>query len=152
MKVVFLDIDGVLNTEAYRENPDVDYFEEPISELHMCLLEHLIKVTAAKIVLSSTWRIYWEPGEQQYDKAGEYFNKIFRKYGLDIFDKTPELKDRDAEITEWLNSYPGHVDSFVIIDDFDFTWSPCNESHLVKTNDETGLDEVAIETAIKILQ
>lgn len=149
MKVVFLDIDGVLNTEAYRENPDVDYFEEPISELHMCHLKRLINETAAKIVLSSTWRIYWEPGEQQYDRAGEYFNQLFKKYGLEIYDKTPELKDRDVEVSAWLTDH--QTESFVILDDYDFEWSPCNEKHLVKTNDETGLDAFSVEKAIKIL-
>ena len=91
MKVIFLDIDGVLNTGAYRENPDVDYFEQPISEEHMPLLEYLVKSTGAKIVLSSTWREYWDKGEVQSDSFGDYINNLFGKYGLEIFDKLPNF-------------------------------------------------------------
>ena len=151
MKVIFLDIDGVLNTEAYRENPDVDYFEAPISEIHMCLLEYLVKQTDAKIVLSSTWREYWKKGKTQSDPFGVYINKLFSKYGLEIYDKTPELRDRSDEIDAWKKLHQGEVESYVILDDFDFEWSQENEKHLVKTTDENGLDEDVVEKAALIL-
>ena len=151
MKVIFLDIDGVLNTESYRENPEVDYFENPISEVHMHLLKYLVKQTGAKIVLSSTWREYWECGTTQFDSFGDYINRLFGKYGLEIFDKTPELRDRDDEITEWLNKHQDNIENYVIIDDFDFDWSESNGNHLVKTSDELGIDEASVEKAIKIL-
>ena len=110
MKVIFLDIDGVLNTKDYRENPDVDYFEHPISEIHMCLLEYLVKTTGAKIVLSSTWREYWKKGKTQSDPFGVYINKLFSKYGLEIYDKTPELRDRSDEIDAWKKLHQGEVE------------------------------------------
>lgn len=152
MKVIFLDIDGVLNTEAYRENPDVDYFEQPISEVHMPLLEYLVKSTGVKIVLSSTWREYWDNGEVQFDRFGDYINNIFGKYGLEIYDKTPELRDRSEEIDEWIKLHQGEVESYVILDDFDFDWSDENEKRLVKTTDEVGLDEEAVERVVVILK
>lgn len=151
MKVIFLDIDGVLNTEAYRENPDVDYFDAPVSEIHLCLLEYLAKTTDAKIVLSSTWREYWENGKSQSDPFGVYINRLFKKYGLAIFDKTPELRDRDDEITEWLKLHEGQIENYVIIDDFYFEWSEENEKHFIRTQDETGLDEEAVARAIRVL-
>ena len=151
MKVIFLDIDGVLNTEAYREDPNVDYFEKPISEIHMRLLKQLVKATGAKIVLSSTWREYWEQGQDQSDSFGYYINNLFRKYDLAIFDKTLELKGRDEEITEWKEHHQGELEGFVIIDDYDFEWSDVNKNHLVKTLDKVGLDEKSTERALKIL-
>ena len=151
MKVIFLDIDGVLNTEAYRENPDVDYFEHPISDIHMCLLEYLVKSTGAKIVLSSTWREYWDKGKLQFDRFGAYINKLFAEYGLEIYDKTPELRDRSDEIDAWKKLHQCELESYVILDDFDFEWSQENEKHLVKTMDEVGLDEEAVERAVGIL-
>lgn len=151
MKVIFLDIDGVLNTESYRESPKVNYFEEPISEVHMHLLEYLVKLTGAKIVLSSTWREYWDCGEIQSDPFGDYINKLFGKYGLEIFDKTPEFRNRDDEITEWLKNHQGYIENYVVIDDFDFDWSEDNRKHLVKTTDEAGLDEESVEKVIRIL-
>lgn len=151
MKVIFLDIDGVLNTESYREDSKVDYFEEPISEVHMSWLEHLVKETDAKIVLSSTWREYWDCGDIQSDRFGEYINNLFEKYGLKIFDKTPELKDRDREINEWLKLHHEQIENYVILDDFDFEWSESNAKCLVKTMDNIGLDEKTTEKAIRIL-
>ena len=150
MKVIFLDIDGVLNTEAYRENPDVDYFEQPISEEHMPLLEYLVKSTGAKIVLSSTWREYWDKGEVQSDRFGDYINNLFGKYALEIYDKTPELRDRSEEIDEWIKLHQGEIESYVILDDFD--WSEENEKCLVKTVDEVGLDEEAVKRAVGVLK
>lgn len=151
MKVIFLDIDGVLNTKSYRENPEVDYFEQPISDIHMCLLEYLVKSTGAKIVLSSTWREYWEPGEEQSDRFGYYINELFSKYSLEIYDKTPEHRDRSDEIDAWKNLHQGEIESYVILDDFDFEWSEENGKHLVKTTDEVGLDEEAVERAVRVL-
>ena len=151
MKVIFLDIDGVLNTESYREDPKVDYFEEPISEAHMSWLEHFVKETDAEIVLSSTWREYWDCGDTQSDRFGEYINNLFEKYGLKIFDKTPMLKDRDAEISEWIKNHYDKVENYVILDDFDFEWSENNAKCLVKTMDNIGLDEKTTEKAIRIL-
>lgn len=152
MKVIFLDIDGVLNTKSYRENPEVDYFEHPISEIHMCLLEYLAKTTGAKIVLSSTWREYWELGEEQSDSFGYYINKLFSKYGLEIYDKTPELRDRSDEIDAWKKLHEGEIESYVILDDFDFDWSEENEKRFVKTVDEVGLDEEAVGRIVEELK
>lgn len=150
-RVIFLDIDGVLNTKSYRESPDVDYYNDFISDHNMRFLKRIVMATDAKIVLSSTWRTYYSRGKMQFDKSGEYINRIFEKCGLKIFDKTPELNnDRDTEISSWLedNSY---VNSYVIIDDFDFKWSDCHKKHLVKTDDEHGLNEETAEAAIQIL-
>ena len=151
MKVIFLDIDGVLNTKKYREDSTVDYFKKPISETHMPFLEYIVKSTNAKIVLSSTWRIYWDNKKFQTDYFGEYINELFCKYNLEIFDKTPELKDRNIEINEWKKFYRGRIESFVIIDDFDFDWSEVNKKYWVKTADEIGLNEEFAKRAINIL-
>ena len=152
MKVIFLDIDGVMNTGAYRESTQVDYFDCPVSEMHMPYLEYLVKATDAKIVLSSTWREEWDKGVVQFYPFGAYINRLFGKYGLEIFDKTPELIERDDEINEWKKLYQDELEAFVIIDDFDFEWSEENEKCLVRTTDDSGLDEIAVEKAIRILE
>ena len=83
-RIIFLDIDGVLNTKSYRENPDVDYYNDFISDHNMRFLKHIVMATDAKIVLSSTWRTYYSRGKMQFDKSGEYINHIFEKYGLTL--------------------------------------------------------------------
>jgi hypothetical protein len=84
MKVIFLDVDGVLNYHSYREAA-VDYYSNPIEESRMFLLKYLVEKTGAVIVLSSTWRLYWSEDESKLTKEGKHFNKIFEKYGLKIF-------------------------------------------------------------------
>ena len=70
---------------------------------------------------------------------------------MKIFDKTPMLKDRDAEISEWIKNHYDKVENYVILDDFDFNWSENNAKCLVKTMDNIGLNEKAAENAIRIL-
>jgi hypothetical protein len=56
MKVIFLDIDGVLNTTSTTE-----MFEEYtfVEDEKVQLLKQLVTRTGAKIVLSSSWRYGW---------------------------------------------------------------------------------------------
>ena len=49
MKIIFLDIDGVLNTNSDRN----------ISDEKLIFLSELVPKTGAEIVLSSSWRNWW---------------------------------------------------------------------------------------------
>lgn len=49
MKIIFLDIDGVLNTNSDRN----------ISDEKLIFLSELVSKTGAEIVLSSSWRNWW---------------------------------------------------------------------------------------------
>ena len=74
----------------------------------MAHLERLLERTAAKVVLSSTWR---------YDPAGVFSAK---QRGISFIDVTPDLPDkpRCVEILAWLEKHP-NVNRFVVIDDED---------------------------------
>ena len=76
MKIIFLDIDGVLNSAAYRSQLGMRYFSEIIDRRKMPLLQKIVKETDAQIVLTSTWRKFWNPGEKQLDPAGQYIHDI----------------------------------------------------------------------------
>ena len=52
MKVIFLDIDGVLTTCSYH-NPDTNH----IDPQRVCILSQIVNRTGAKIVLISTWKM-----------------------------------------------------------------------------------------------
>ena len=58
MKIVFLDIDGVLNSLNYRRRMGMQYFSDMIDRRKMPLLKKIVEATNAKIVLSTTWRKY----------------------------------------------------------------------------------------------
>lgn len=135
MKVIFLDIDGVLNTvqsEIYwgskQENHYLLFCPITILNLNRILKE----VPDVKIVISSSWRV---------GSTIKELKEIFSKNLIDesfIIDKTPFLGydvDRGIEINQWLSK--NSVESFVIIDDDD---DMCDLSfHLFKTNPYEGL-------------
>lgn len=97
MKVIFLDIDGVLNnkrhiTELQRQKKkglisDKEYFSTwflPYEDT-MIPLQKIVKATNAKIVLTSSWRLY-------PDKMRR-LNKVFDDYGLKISGKVSKYVD-----------------------------------------------------------
>ena len=93
MKVIFLDIDGVLNTDSHAKElyklveagkmTEANFYatwDLPYDETALPL-KHIVLQTGAKIVLSSSWRAL--PAEV------ERLSKKLKEYGLDIWDKTP---------------------------------------------------------------
>ena len=149
MKVIFLDIDGVLNSEDYvyscRE------YGIAIDPTRMVLLKQIIDETNAKIVLSTSWREHWEKAPNECGKIGLQINNIFSQYNLEILDKTPNLRTRrEQEIWYWLNKNP-QVKNFVVLDDM-FLCAEFLNGHFIKTSNRfDGLDEADVEKAIEIL-
>lgn len=89
MKIIFLDIDGVLNYGLYYKNrteiPDLYSDTYPLSEIcpkAIGLLNNLIEKTGAKVVISSTWRM---------NSTQEQLQNILNERGFtgEIIDYTP---------------------------------------------------------------
>ena len=59
MKVIFLDIDGVLNSEEYYESFPDGEFIPPIDPVCVERLKRIVDRTGAKLILSSSWRGGW---------------------------------------------------------------------------------------------
>lgn len=151
-KIIFLDIDGVLNSARYdRQRGEKD---GNIDESRLALLSELVKETSAEIVLSSTWRKHWDNDDSASDDTGKELNRVFEKYGLKISDKTPVFKkdDRPKEIREWIKEHFEEIERFVIIDDT-FGGFEELEPNLVKTDFGIGrgLEIRHIEKAKEIL-
>lgn len=154
MKVIFLDIDGVLNSRAYDRKRNWNE-QTDIDETRLLLVKKIVDETGAKIVLSSTWREHWDKANDKCDSDGVYINQTFTKFGLEVFDKTPDLGidfDRPDEIKAWLDSAERSIDSFVIIDDYRYAWGKLADN-FVKTNPnfDLGLEEEHVQKAIEIL-
>lgn len=98
MKIIFLDIDGVLNSQImYEDKEDIIYTRGGrVSRKSIALLNDITDDTGAKIVVSSTWRV---------DEDVESYLKEAGVTG-DIIGKTPILKDRFSlrgnEIHAWI--------------------------------------------------
>lgn len=155
MKIIFLDIDGVLNCKSTRERIDGIYFVE---DNKIDFLKEIIECTDAKVVLSSTWRIGWvwmQNNPNYHDKHFIMLRDKLQEHGIELYDKTPIMsgEHRGREIDEWLRCHPD-VESFVILDDD----SDMDEhiGRLVKTKWNSvgtggGLQRKHIRLAIEIL-
>lgn len=148
MKVLFTDIDGVLNSDGYvRRHGGVGVVIDPT---RLALLQGLIRETGAVIVLSSSWREHWEP-QGGGDDVGRQLDELFAAYGLSIAGKTPKRPDgREQEIRAWLAAHP-EVTHFAVLDDR-FLEADFLKEHLVLTSRlRNGLDEEDVRRAAAIL-
>ena len=152
-RIVFLDIDGVLNSVRYdRRRTERD---GNIDESRLALLKSLIDETKAEIVLSSSWRKHWSQTESECDPIGAELNDTFHRNGLTISDKTPLLPalHRSSEIRMWLSEHSDQVMSFVIFDDIFSGWGDLEAYH-VRTDSRIGygLEESHLQQAKQILE
>lgn len=121
-KVIFLDIDGVLNDDGERRAEG-----EIICEEYVRNLREIVYKTNAEIVLSSSWREavrrYTKGGSLDDDKDLSELYKLFDAYQLQIAGITPMICNgpdgRPLEIRTWLARRP-RVSGFVILDDDSF--------------------------------
>lgn len=105
MKVIFLDIDGVLNSDRTPNPRNFPYIVDPKP---LGRLKKLIARTGAKVVLTSTWRL---------DPVGLLAAKHF---GVPFMDVSPDMpkKARSEEVRCWLSDHP-KVSRYAVIDDED---------------------------------
>ncbi len=150
MKIIFLDIDGVLNSRQYDLCRSENDGNIDVTRLEM--LKSLTDVTYAEIVLTSTWRSHWDPDGINTDDIGKGLEEIFVKYGMTLYGKTPYLgNDRAKEIMAWIEEHP-EVESFVIFDDIKLGWGELDEK-VVKTDPRIGrgVEDYHIAKAKEIL-
>ncbi|TXK52380.1 hypothetical protein FVR03_01300 [Pontibacter qinzhouensis] len=148
MKVIFLDIDGVLNTTSHLELLRKkaikcrDEFGHLFCPDAVENLEYLSHVSGAKVVISSTWRA-----------SGLKVIKDLFKYRMievDILSVTPFLNTpRGEEIAAWL-SENDYVTNYVIIDD-DADMTPEQAPFFVQTGVKKGLTRELANKALTIL-
>lgn len=143
LKIVFLDIDGVLNNRGTAiALGSTSEFLDPVS---VALVDRLCEQADAHIVLSSSWRI------GGVERVQADLQRLGAKCLADrIVAVTPDLRDPNAtrgdEIAAWLEV--GKPDRYVIIDD-EGDMHPWQ--HLVQTTFEDGFRLRHYVAAMKIL-
>lgn len=154
MKIVFLDIDGVLNN-ADDSDPhtykDGCYFYSPAC---VTRLNNITDKTGAKIVVSSTWRL---------GKTVEQLQAQLLEMGVtgDVIDKTCSLAHLDGyrgnEIIKWvkdnedlLGYHHYNFKEYVILDD-DSDMLLWQKDNFVHTDGYRGLTDSDVYDAISIL-
>jgi len=132
MRVIFLDIDGVLNANddfggKKKPNPyvssDDGYRYCGISTSKVKRLKWIVDKTDAKIVLVSSWKGDYEDYLRNHtNRVGKYLYNKLRKQELRIFDTTYRFSldfhsYRGTEISTWLANQKEPVESWVVLDD-----------------------------------
>lgn len=161
-KYIFLDIDGVLNSEHTFGNK----ISESISDQYLENLRKIIEETDAKLVLSSSWRVYFN---NNIKNPNNIFAMILlaslAKHNLELHNMTPFVKgpfsnERGLEIKTYIRQH--NITDYVVIDDEEFSdfKTHLDMSRFIQTNfgDETttieneGLNKKVAEKAIEILK
>ena len=162
-KIIFLDIDGVLNTESWyvqmtNETPK-DKFGYAYDPQAVANLRKIVEETEADIVISSSWKCMglsqiedmWKDRNLPGKIIGITPNSVSDELLIDADIDSMELFHiRGEEIKEWLKKHGKRVCNYVIIDDMD-NMLPGQQSHFVQTNPEMGITEDDAEKAIAIL-
>ena len=155
MKIIFLDIDGVLNSVMYDAHRLEERADNRIDMTRVKLLADIVNATGAKIVLSSTWREDWDKSPEFCGSDGEYINECLAKHNLSIMDKTSCFSysdDRQYEIRAWLTYHDSEVESFVILDDINSGWGVLSSNVVITNPYGYGLEESHVQKAIDLLE
>lgn len=146
-RILFLDIDGVLNSAAWFAKMQCDALSrEPISNMidPACVarVNRILDASGARVVVSSSWRIIRILGE---------INAALKEKGFTgkIIGKTPQgLRCRGEEIQRWLTDHGHSPDHALILDDdSDMAHlTPC----LVRTSWSCGITDADVARALAV--
>lgn len=132
MKLLFLDIDGVISTarSGWRVDPAL-----------LSLLAETVRKAGASVVLSSSWR------EDSLQKTLPFLPAVLREL---VSGQTPSLLsgDRSEEIRHYLMVHP--AERYAILDD-EARYPDFQRKHLVLTDPKTGLTQSNCNDIIHIL-
>ena len=162
MKVIFLDIDGVLNSNFWNDTHQREISDGTlVDEEKVKILATLVNRTGAKIILHSGWRFWFDAQLKPLRVEAERLVERLAKEGLSLDGLTPDLTTEEIrrtkkfslvkadEILAWLKLHDD-VDGWIVLDDLEL--HNCQvELHQVKTDQRIGLTVDDVKLAEKIL-
>lgn len=143
MKVIFVDVDGVLNSDDFIDSVKGS---QDIDIKTILLLKRAVEETGAKIVMDTSFR---------YTKSFSNVKEMLLQNGI-MFDKTPFIdNERGKEIKQYLAEHKD-IEDYILLDDVIFPdFDDELLSHLIKMDDTNsrgigkGLQEKDIEEIIR---
>ena len=175
MRLIFLDVDGVLNCEYTEDRYNCFVGIDPkLVQNLKTLYDTSNKEEKTRVVISSSWRMEKIRKHCIADGSFEYLLNKLSDAGIEVIGITPEDQlsgfYRGREIQAYMDIYykkgipdmyekqEEPISTFVILDDEDFDFGECGfNKNVVLTNyygeeNQVGLDSVGIERALKILR
>lgn len=139
LNILFLDIDGVLNTSF--DNEKTPSGDTGIGTKKLEALGKLMNKFDLEIVLTSSWR----QDIIEESKDGIYLNEQLAKIGTAVYDVTKYISpsERAVEILTWIKEHYNEINDLVILDDQDFDFNKYDnlKKRLVKCNVHNGKDK-----------
>lgn len=145
-KLLFLDIDGVLNRHQYNEMSQSNSVDPDC----VARLNRILNATDARIVLSSAWR-YMLIGKAMSLVGFDYLLRTHGVVANRLVGRTPadeEITERGWQIHQWRKEHD-HCGRYVVIDDMDLHISPLHP--FVRPQGHIGLTDADVDKAIAIL-
>ncbi len=156
VRVVFLDIDGVLSGFAHYKRmrktgmPRTAYlgWAQMIDERAVVRLNRIVSETGAIVVVSSSWR---------KSHPLSRLRRMLRDRGFvgRVVDVTPEHdhESRGLECVSWLSASTLPVESYVALDDEAYDFAPMRHRLVVtQTKRSDGLRDEHVTAAIRLLK
>ena len=162
MRVIFLDIDGVLNSDAWNADHQQEIAQGILIDREKVqLLSQLIQDTHAQVILHSGWRMWFDAQLRPLRKEAEILVHLFAEAGLSIAGVTPDLTNEEIrrnkqfslvkadEILAWLGLHE-NIYAWLVLDDLDLHNETIRQ-HQVQTDPAVGLTWKDVERAYQIL-
>jgi len=162
-KIIFLDIDGVLNTERWHcqtaSNELQDEYGYKFDPVAVTNLSKIIEETGADIVISSSWKFMglskmrkmWKDRKLPGNVIGITPNTVSDEFLLNVdLDNMDIMAIRGQEVKEWLMLNKNEITNYVILDDMNDILQE-QESHFVWIDPEVGITSGNAVQAIFIL-
>ena len=161
-KIIFLDIDGVLNTlhpgrlVSGREYGYARFILPGLVER----FNQIVDTTDAKIVISSSWRNLIHSGHMDlYGFAAMMRSHNIRGEIIGITRENPDGEPRFRQILAWLAAHRGMAERFCVIDDDPQAFGELDSEGCklklrlpgILTEPHLGLEPVDVAEAIKLL-
>lgn len=162
MKVIFLDIDGVLNSSDWNEMHQDEIREGILVDKDKVrLLGQIVRNTGARIVLHSGWKFWYDAQMKPLNIEAKRLEQLLENEGTRIWGMTPDFTTEEIrknrkfsltkakEILEWLHKHL-EVDAWIVLDDLDLH----NEQiavRQIRTDPKMGLTEEEAMRAEKML-
>lgn len=149
--VIFLDVDGVLNTSNLRSSDEdalcLEGAPAPLCRMRLQLLARIVNRFKCSVVVSSRWRCEHE--------AYCALIHALSEAGVEVLGRTKEMqrRKRSDEILLWLQEH-GPAENWIAIDDIDLQSEQPNamDGHFVHTSMKDGLTEKHAQAISELLQ
>lgn len=142
MKVIFLDIDGVMTSNALNEEIKSSTLTYPFSKSCVSALNEILTTNRVRIILTSSWRTVFDAEKQCI---------VFAENGVCQmpYGQTKDIRyeSRSSEIQIYLKEKP-NIEQYVILDDMLIEGF---DDHFVWIDPSTGLTAAHVDKVQRIL-